>query len=135
MRKLLATLAAALALAALFVQTSAQAGDMVVTDTWNGKDKPDHLVGSAALGLASAALVTDARSSATLREWGCGTDCQRWALALVPGVAKEAWDSRRGGPGNWSWKDMLANGVGAYLGVKLGGWIFTPRGVVVQRAF
>lgn len=103
---------AAFAFAALFT------GQVQAQDSWTGPDKAKHAAVSAALG-AGASLIVD-------------NDAQAVALALVPGLAKELHDARPGGTG-FSVKDMAANAVGAYVGVKLGGLIIRPRFVGFQR--
>jgi uncharacterized protein YfiM (DUF2279 family) len=78
--------------------------EMVVTDTWDGKDKRDHLVGSLVLGsLARGFVTTD--------KWLAGGIC------MVPGLAKELYDARKGAAGAFSEKDMVANAVGCGIGV------------------
>lgn len=86
-------------------------------DSFSTPDKQKHFAVSAALG-AGASAITDSDNAAV-------------ALALVPGLAKELYDSRSGGTG-FSWRDMVANAAGAYLGVKLGGLIIRPRFVGVS---
>lgn len=76
----------------------------VVTDTWDGKDKRDHLVISAAIGAGTRAFITAQPVAAG-------------GLCLLPGLAKELYDARKGAPGAFSEKDMLANLVGCGLGV------------------
>lgn len=43
---------------------------------------------------------------------------QWWAFgaAMVPGIGKEAWDSRVGGSG-WSWGDIVADAIGCVCGL------------------
>lgn len=76
-----------------------------------GADKAKHLAVSAAI--SSAARVSG------MSEWGAV------GAAMVPGLAKELYDSRRGGSG-WSNADLLADLVGAYLGSKIAGLIIGP---------
>lgn len=107
MKRLFAILILALALPAL-------AGSP--DDKWTGPDKKLHLGVSAILGFAAINQFPNEPVKA-------------WALAMVPGVIKEASDPR------WSWKDIVVDGVGAYLGVKLGGCIITPRGISYRTQF
>lgn len=76
----------------------------VVTDTWNGGDKRDHLLGSALLGAGARAFLTAQPVAAG-------------GLCMIPGVLKEAYDARRGAAGAWSWKDLGADLAGCALGV------------------
>lgn len=76
----------------------------VVTDTWNGKDKRDHLVISAVIGAGTRAFITAQPVAAG-------------GLCLLPGLAKELYDARKGAAGAFSEKDMAANLVGCALGV------------------
>lgn len=80
-----------------------------------GPDKYKHAAVSAGLGLAAAAQIAD--------PW------RAWGVAMLPGLAKEVYDSRKGGTG-FSLPDMAANAIGAYVGVKVAGLIITPRRIV-----
>jgi uncharacterized protein YfiM (DUF2279 family) len=57
-----------------------------------------------------------------------------FGLALVPGVAKEIYDSQQD-CNRFSWKDMSWNAAGAYLGVRTGNWLLGPTGVSYRQAF
>ena len=85
-----------------------------------GRDKYQHAAGSALLGAVARSQEPD--------------PLKAWALAMVPGVIKELSDSRPGGTG-FSVKDMAANAVGAYIGVKVGGLIFTRNRVTYTKTF
>jgi VanZ family protein len=86
-----------------------------------GRDKWLHAGGSAGLGVVAATLTEDRKRA--------------WALAMAPGVAKELYDARPGGTG-FSVPDLIADGVGAYLGVRLGGrLIIKRRHIVYSRPF
>jgi len=111
--KTLTPLLAAIALAASF--TSAQAAD-----DWNGADKGKHFAVSAALGTASAMHFED--------KWVA------FGVAMIPGVLKEVADSSRTN-GRFSSKDLAADALGAALGVQLGNWLVTTRGVGYRAAF
>lgn len=104
---------AAFAMAALLTGSPAHA-----QDTWTGPDKIKHAAVSAALG-AGASLIVESEAQAV-------------GLALLPGLAKELHDARPGGTG-FSAKDMAANAIGAYLGVKLGGLIIRPNFIGLHR--
>lgn len=80
-------------------------------DEWTGQDKAKHFAVSAAIGAAIKAS-TDL------------SDNQALALAMVPGLLKEANDSRQGGSG-WSNKDIVWNLAGAYVGIKATGWMLS----------
>lgn len=80
-------------------------------------DAPDyvlHAAGSAALGAVTRALLPD------IPDW------QATAIALTPGLIKELTDDK------FSARDMVANTIGAYLGVRAGGWAFTAADGGVQ---
>lgn len=56
-------------------------------------------------------------------------------MAMVPGLAKELYDGTRKGRSGFDAKDLLADLVGAYVGVQGGRWLFAPKpggGVVVS---
>lgn len=102
-----------LAVSLLFTTCSAKA------DEWTGPDKQEHFGGSAVVGMLLKAKF-DKLSTA-----------QAVGIALIPGVAKELYDSRKGGSG-FSYKDMVYNAAGAYVGVKLGGVIASFKSGGVQ---
>lgn len=102
----IAAILAGLVLGALVTMNPAHA------DSFGTPDKVKHFAVSAALG-AAATVATKSDSKAI-------------ALALAPGLAKELYDARKGGSG-FSWRDLVADAAGAYLGVKLGGLIIRPR--------
>lgn len=83
-------------------------------------DKQQHMAGSTVLGLFARYQTND--------PW------KAWALAMAPGVAKELYDARKGGTG-FSLADLAADGIGAYLGVKVGGLIFTRHSINYTRSF
>lgn len=82
-------------------------------DKWFGDDKALHAGGSAALGVL-AATMTDSEAGA-------------FAIAMVPGVLKEISDRRTCG-NFFSVKDLAADALGAYLGVKFGRAYIVPIG-------
>jgi uncharacterized protein YfiM (DUF2279 family) len=94
-----------LALAAFALAFAVAAG---AADSWTGQDKVKHLSVSAVLGVAAGA-VTDNTAAAV-------------ALALVPGLLKEAYDSQHRSRHTPSWRDMGANVIGAVLGVGVARW-------------
>ena len=81
-------------------------------DSWGTPDKPKHFAASALWG-AGARIICQ----------GCN-DWQATALGSMPGLVKEIQDSRPGGTG-FSYKDMVANIAGAYVGQKLMGVVIT----------
>lgn len=81
--------------------------------------KTEHVVFSAAFGVAASALVEDKAAA--------------FALALAPGVAKEIYDRSRGGKFNWA--DIARDAAGAYAGVQLGGWAFSKNRVAYSLSF
>lgn len=106
---------------------SALAGGIIVAacaaqparaDSWTGPDKAKHFAVSAGLGLAAAEL---ARRDVL----PCKGELCAVAAATLPGLLKELSDSRAGGSG-FSYKDMVFNLAGAYVGVKLYG-VFVSR--------
>lgn len=54
------------------------------------------------------------------------SDWQAIGLAMIPGTMKELHDSRKGS--GWSNRDMVANAIGAVIGVKDAGWMIRPEG-------
>ena len=91
-------LIAACALLSLTGAASAQ-------DRWNGPDKPKHIAVS-----AFSAVVVESVFADSL------TPLQRVGLAMVPGVAKELFDMRKGGSG-FSGKDLVADALGVGFGM------------------
>lgn len=89
-------------------------------DDWTGSDKAAHFGVSLALGVGASRLSDD-----TLTAVG---------LALVPGLAKELYDSQQD-CNRFSWKDMAWNAAGAYIGVRAGNWILGPSGASYRIAF
>lgn len=89
-------------------------------DDWTGSDKAAHFGVSFALGVATSRVSDD-----TLTAVG---------LALVPGLAKELYDSTQD-CNRFSWKDMAWNTAGAFVGVRTGNWMFGPSGVSYRTAF
>ena len=109
-------LIAACALLALTSAASAQ-------DRWTGDDKPKHIAVS-----AFSAVVVESVFADSL------TPLQRVGLAMVPGVAKELLDMRRGGSG-FSGKDIAADFVGVLSGVAYHGLIIRPGYVGINVKF
>ena len=102
--------------ASAFIAAPAQA----VEDNWGDADKVRHLVVSAALGTASGAYFEN-----------------RWTafgVAMIPGLAKEIMDSRKN-DNHFSGKDLVANAIGAAMGVQLGHWLITSRGLTFRSSF
>lgn len=105
-------------LAALFILPLATAGK--AADTWDGADKAKHFGVSALIGVATGMTIEN--------RWSA------FGVAMLPGLAKEIADSQKSN-GHFSGKDLAADALGAVLGVHLGRWIVTPRGVAYQSAF
>lgn len=93
-------------IASLVAGSAAQA-----QDTWTGPDKKLHVAGSFAVGVVAGIYVQDNKPLA-------------FGLAMVPGTVKELLDARQGGTG-FSGKDMVANALGAALGVYASSWLVT----------
>lgn len=83
------------------------------------QDKQKHFAVSAALGVV-ARSVTDNNAAA-------------FGLALIQGIAKEAYDAT--GKGCASINDMAWNAIGAAVGVYSINWIIGPRRVVYRMEF
>jgi len=83
-------------------------------------DKVAHASVSVALGSSARMLVAD--------------PVKAWGLAMVPGLAKEVFDARKGGSG-FSWGDLAADAVGAYIGVQLAGLSISRNRVSYTRSF
>lgn len=78
-------------------------------DTWSGSDKKMHAGLSALIGIGTRQVWRDE----PLKAWG---------VALIPGLIKEATDTKP------SAKDMVANALGAALGVYTGGFFVVTNG-------
>lgn len=83
-------------------------------------DKIAHASVSATLGSTARILVDD--------PW------KAWAIAMAPGLVKELYDSRKGGTG-FGVGDLIADGIGAAVGVKVAGLSLKRRGFVYTRKF
>ena len=91
-------------------------------DEWTGADKQKHF----AVQVVSGAAVRTIFPSLT--------DTEAIAVATIPGVIKELHDSRSGGSG-FSSKDMAWNLAGAFVGVKLTGWMLTKQRDTVSVSY
>ena len=89
------------------------AGSACAQDSWTGRDKLQHVAGSAAI----AAAVTVVTSSERAGFW----------TAVAVGAAKEAYDAQHRDRHNPSIKDFGADVAGAYLGSKFGAYIVVRR--------
>ena len=85
-------------------------------DKWSGADKPKHVVAS-----ALSALVVEGVFSHRLEP------VERLGVAMLPGLAKEIYDMRRGGSG-FSGKDLGADLLGALAGMAF-------HGVVIRQGY
>lgn len=90
-------------------------------DQWTGPDKAKHVAGSAALGAVAGVAVTDKQTA--------------FALAMVPGVAKEVHDATRPGGSGWSWKDLAADALGAAVGVYVGNCVIVAKSITCRVEF
>ena len=91
-------------------------------DEWTGADKQKHF----AVHVVSGAAVRTIFPSLT--------DTEAVAVATIPGVIKELHDARSGGSG-FSGKDMAWNIAGAFVGVKLTGWVLTKQRDTVSVSY
>ena len=82
-------------------------------------DKQQHFATSAAFGMAARTVTSDNMTAI--------------GLALIPGVAKEAYDST--GKGCPSFNDMAWNIIGATVGVYSANWVIGPQKVVFRMQF
>lgn len=97
-----ALLITAIAVLAMFL-----CGEANAQDTWSGRDKRQHFAISFAAGVGCSQVFQGATA------YGC---------AILPGLVKELSDSQEEG-NKFSGKDMVANALGAYLGVRTGRWL------------
>jgi putative lipoprotein len=104
------------AVALLLFHFNAQAQDQ-----WSGKDKQMHFGASFALGVAARQLSPDNKFAA-------------FGMAMAPGLIKEIFDSQQDG-NKFSAKDMAANALGAYIGVRVGGLILRRNHVTYTMEF
>ena len=111
-----------IAACALFAAASA-ASAASAADQWSGSDKPKHIAAS-----AISAVIVESLFAETL------SPAQRFGLAMVPGIAKEIFDMRRGGSG-FSGKDLAADALGVGLGMALHGLVIRPNYVGFQLKF
>ena len=99
----LGLVAASLAFAAL---------DCRAQDTWTGPDKKKHFAVSVVSGVFARQLAPHNELAA-------------FGVAMVPGLLKELVDAGQRG-NKFSTKDLVADALGAYAGVKLGGLMIAP---------
>lgn len=85
-------------------------------------DKKLHVITSAGLAMA----VVSARP-----DW---TPTQQWTMAMALGAVKEISDSRESN-NKFDLGDLMANGVGALIGIRLGKWAVTPNTIVYTTSF
>lgn len=89
-------------------------------DKWTGADKAQHVAGSALLGTVAGVAIKD--------KWTA------FALAMVPGVAKEIWDSKQ--PNHTaSFKDLAADALGAAVGVYVGNCVIVAKSITCRVEF
>ena len=105
-----------LILAFLLISTSAHACKDSMQFT---TDKQQHFATSAAFGMAARTVTSDNMAAI--------------GLALIPGIAKEAYDST--GKGCPSFNDMAWNIIGATVGVYSANWVIGPQNVVFRMQF
>ena len=91
-------------------------------DEWTGEDKQKHF----AVHVLSGAAVRTLFPSLN--------DTEAIAVATIPGVIKELHDARSVGSG-FSGKDMAWNLAGAFVGVKLAGWMLTKQRDTVNLSY
>lgn len=84
-------------------------------DSWTGADKPKHIAAS-----AISAVVTEALFDKHL------APLERFGVAMIPGVAKELFDMRKGGSG-FSGKDLVVDAIGVGLGMGFYGIVIRPN--------
>lgn len=98
------------------------AANQANADEWTGADKQKHF----AVHVVSGAAVRTVFPSLT--------DTEAIAVATIPGIIKELHDARSGGSG-FSSKDMAWNIAGAFVGVKLTGWVLTKQRDTVALSY
>lgn len=78
------------------------------------KDKVYHFGVSTALGVAAKMAIEEE-----------GLPWKSFGLAMLPGLAKEIYDAKRTGGSGFSKSDLLADALGAALGITIGKTIIT----------
>lgn len=89
------------------------AGGIVWNDSWAGKDKVQHTAISAAIGAATGMYFEDKTTA--------------FAVAMIPGIAKEIYDYKHSNKHSASFKDLAADALGAAVGVYLGNCVIRAR--------
>lgn len=107
--------------AMLFAATQSHAGRIATGDSWVGADKYQHAAGEAIIGLAAGAYFED-KSTA-------------FAVAMIPGIAKEIYDYRHSDKHSASFKDLAADAVGAAIGVYVGNCIIRHNQILCGWRF
>ena len=85
-----------------------------MADSWRGEDKAMHLGVSYVMGFAA------------INQWP-NEPAKAFGVAMIPGVLKEVLDAQKGGTG-FSGKDLVADAIGAALGVATGHWLISKQG-------
>lgn len=83
------------------------------------QDKQKHVAVSSAIGAVSRSLIDDNKTA--------------FAVALVPGIAKELHDMS--GNGCASFKDMAYNAIGAAIGVASANWVIRRNFIGYRTEF
>lgn len=112
---------AALLLCSLAAHAAGDESAARAADRWSGKDKQMHFAISAFAGVAAAQL-------APHNEWAA------FGVAMIPGIIKEIGDSQTQG-NFFSVKDLAADALGAYVGVKFGHFLIRHNHVTYTREF
>ncbi len=89
-------------------------------DDWTGPDKTKHFMVSAAVGTISGFYLEN--------KW------KAFGVAMIPGLLKEVADSNDAN-NHFSSRDLVADALGAAVGVHVGHWILSRRGVSYHAAF
>jgi hypothetical protein len=104
------------ALMALPVASHAEPGQ----DSWGDHNVSLHFAGEAALGSIAGAVIEDKRIA--------------FAAAFAVGLAREQW-KREHGYSNYTPNRLIADGVGAALGVYVGSCVLTGRAITCHMQF
>jgi len=89
-------------------------------DDWTGDDKNKHFVVSTVLSSAAYSV--------------CENRTCAFAVAMVPGILKEVYDSQQEG-NHFSGKDLAWDALGAFVGVQIGYWTFQANQISFSARF
>ncbi len=106
---------------ALFACSFSFADEITWKDKWAGKDKFQHATIEIAIGTVTGAYFEDKTTA--------------FAVAMLPGIAKEIYDYKHSNKHSASFKDLAADAVGAAVGVYVGNCVIRKQSITCAWQF